>query len=178
MTTVKSRKNMIEKVNLSNAEVINELLTTIPVSTIEKNGLKPSKDVRMERFMATTVSRVVYEWKTKTSVSTALLISLKSAGDRAATLFFMNIYRSANIVKVPNIILNRIGGISVPATPRFKIWFDESNGNFKIILERTEYTPSVFVKILQTNLTSTDTIPLSVASQDEVDAAAYIDVTQ
>lgn len=169
---------MIEKVNLSNAGVINELLTTIPVSTIEKNGLQASKDVRMERFMSTTVSRVIYEWKTKTSVSTALLISLTSAGDRAATLFFMSLYRSMNIVRTPGIILNRIGGINVPATPRFKILLDESSGNFKIILERTEYTPSVFVKILQTNLPNTDSVPLSVASQDEVDAATYISVTQ
>ena len=168
----------MEKVYLKDADVANELITTIPVATAEKNGLKPSKDVRMERFMATTVSRVVYEWKAKTSVSTALLISLTAAGDRAATLFFMSLNRSMNTVRAPIIILNRIGGISVPSTPRFKIWLDENSGNFKIILERTEYTPSIFVKILQTNLPSTDTIPLLVASQDEVDAATYIEVTQ
>ena len=96
---------------------------------------------------------------------------LKPAGDRAATLFFMSINRSGNSVKAPAIIFNRIGGASVPPTPRFKIWHDESTGNFKIILERTEYTPSIYAKILLSNLPSTDAIPLSVANQDEVDAA-------
>lgn len=163
----------INKSNLAEA-----VRTAMSEATTDKNGLKSAKEVRMEKFMATTVSRVVYEWKTKTSLSTTLLISLTAAGDRAATLFFMSLNRSMNIVRAPIIILNRIGGIGVPSTPRFKIWLDENSGNFKIILERTEYTPSIFVKILQTNLPSTDAVPLSVANQDEVDAATYIDVAQ
>ena len=163
----------INKSNLAEA-----VRTAMSEATTDKNGLKSAKEVRMEKFMATTVSRVVYEWKTKTSLSTTLLISLTAAGDRAATLFFMSLNISMNIVRAPIIILNRIGGIGVPSTPRFKIWLDENSGNFKIILERTEYTPSIFVKILQTNLPSTDAVPLSVANQDEVDAATYIDVAQ
>lgn len=163
----------INKSNLAEA-----VRTAMSEATTDKNGLKSAKEVRMEKYMATTVSRVVYEWKTKTSLSTALLISLTAAGDRAATLFFMSLNRSMNIVRAPIIILNRIGGTGVPSTPRFKIWLDENSGNFKIILERTEYTPSIFVKILQTNLPSTDAVPLSVANQDEVDAATYIDVAQ
>lgn len=167
----------MEKINLNSTSVVSELITAIPVATTEKNGLKSAKEVRMEKFTATTVSRVVYEWKTKTSVSTALLISLTAAGDRAATLFFMSLNRSGNSLKAPAIIFNRIGGTAVPSTPRFKIWLDESSGNFKIILERTEYTPSVYAKILHTNLPSTDAVPLSVANQNEVDSATYIDVT-
>lgn len=93
------------------------------------------------------------------------------------TLFYMTINRPANILKAPTIILNRIGGAAVPSTPRFKIWLDKSNGYFKIILERTQHTPSIYIKILLSNLPTTDVIPLSVANQGEVDAAAYIDVT-
>lgn len=89
----------------------------------------------------------------------------------------MSINRSANKLEAPIIILNRIGGAAVPSTPRFKIWLDKSNGYFKIILERTEYTPSIYAKILLSNLPTTDAIPLSVANQGEVDAATYIDVT-
>ena len=162
----------ISKNNL--AEVIRSVMNE---ATTEKNGLKPASEVRKVKSIATTTSRVVYEWKVKTSVSSALLISLTAAGDRAATLFFMSINRSGNSVKAPAIIFNRIGGASVPPTPRFKIWHDESTGNFKIILERTEYTPSIYAKILLSNLPSTDAIPLSVANQEEVDAATYIDVT-
>lgn len=167
----------MEKIYLNDESVVSELITNIPAATTEKNGLKPAKDVRMERSMATTTSRVIYEWKTTIAVSTSLLINMTAAGDRTATFFFMSINRSANKLERPNIILNRIGGASAPSTPRFKIWLDESNGYFKIIMERTEYTPSIYVKILLTNLPSTDAIPLSVADQDEVDAATYIDVT-
>ena len=46
-----------------------------------------------------------------------------------------------------------------------------------IILEHTQYTPSVYVKILNTIIPSTDIVPLSAANQEEVDAATYIDVT-
>ena len=89
----------------------------------------------------------------------------------------MTINRSADVLKAPSIILNRIGGANAPATLRFKIWSNESTGNFKIILEHTQYTPSIYVKLLNTILPSTDIIPLSVANQEEVDAATYIDVT-
>ena len=168
----------MEKVYLKDSDVVNELIDVVPVATTEKNGLKPAKDARMEKSMATTVSRVIYEWNSTIAVSTSLLISMTAAGDRTAILFFMSINRSANKLEAPIIILNRIGGAAVPSTPRFKIWLDKSNGYFKIILERTEYTPSIYAKILLSNLPTTDAIPLSVANQDEVDAATYIDVTQ
>ena len=93
------------------------------------------------------------------------------------TLFYMTINRPANILKAPTIILNRIGGAAVPSTPRFKIWSNESIGAFKIILEHAQNTPSIYIKILNTIIPSTDITPLSVADQSEVDAATYIDVT-
>ena len=94
------------------------------------------------------------------------------------TLFYMTINRTVDVLKAPTIILNRIGGANAPASPRFKIWSNESTGVFKIILERTQYTPSIYIKILNTIIPSTDITPLSVADQSEVDAATYIDVTQ
>lgn len=167
----------MEKMLISDAEVINELLTTIPVATTDKNGLKPANDLRMENRMQTTASRVIYGLNTKTAISTSLLISIAAFGGGPMTLFYMTINRSTDVLKAPTIILNRIGGASTPTTPRFKVWSDESTGAFKIFLERTQHTPAIYAKILNTVSPSTDVISLSVANQDEVDAATYIDVT-
>lgn len=168
----------MEKVNLNSADVANELINTIPVATTEKNGLKSASDVRQEKMIATTTSRIVYEGLSSiAAISTSLLISLAAYGGGPMTLFYMTINRSSNVLKAPIIILNRIGGAAVPSTPRFKIWLNESTGVFKIILEHTQYTPSIYVKMLNTTTPSFDIVPLSVANQDEVDAATYIDVT-
>lgn len=169
----------MEKKLISDAEVVNELITTIPVATTEKNGLKPASDVRKEKMIATTTSRIVYEGSSSTTaISTSLLISLAAYGGGPMTLFYMTINRSADVLKAPAIILNRLGGAAVPSTPRFKIWSNESTGAFKIILEHTQNTPFIYIKILNTIISSTDITPLSVADQSEVDAATYIDVTQ
>lgn len=162
----------ISKNNL--AEVIRSVMNE---ATTEKNGLKPASDVRKEKMIATQTSRVVYECNNTTAMSSSLFISLAAYGGGPMTLFYMTINRSADILKAPAIILNRIGGANAPTTPRFKMWSNESTGVFKIILEHTQYTPSIYVKLLNTILPSTDAIPLSVANQDEVDAATYIDVT-
>lgn len=168
----------MEKVKLNSTDVANELITTIPVATTEKNGLKPASDVRKEKMIATTTSRIVYEGSSSTTaISTSLLISLAAYGGGPMTLFYMTINRSVDVLKAPTIILNRIGGAAVPSTPRFKIWSNESIGAFKIILEHAQNTPSIYIKILNTIIPSTDITPLSVADQSEVDAATYIDVT-
>lgn len=162
----------ISKNNL--AEVIRSVMNE---ATTEKNGLKPASDVRKEKMIATQTSRIVYECNSTTAMSSSLLISLAAYGGGPMTLLYMTISRSADILKAPAIILNRIGGANAPTTPRFKMWSNESTGVFKIILEHTQYTPSIYVKLLNTILPSTDAIPLSVANQEEVDTATYIDVT-
>ena len=168
----------MEKVNLNSADVANELINTIPVATTEKNGLKSASDVRQEKMIATTTSRIAYEGlSSTTAISTSLLISLAAYGGGPMTLFYMTINRSVDVLKAPTIILNRIGGAFVPSTPRFKIWSNESTGAFKIILEHTQYTPSIYIKILNTIIPTYDIVPLSVSNQDEIDAATYIDVT-
>ncbi|RHL08724.1 MULTISPECIES: hypothetical protein [Bacteroides] len=167
----------MEKVYLKDSDVVNELTDVIPVATTEKNGLNPASDVRKEKMIATTTSRIVYEGASSTAISTSLLISLAAFGGGPMTLFYMAINRSVDILKAPAIILNRIGGANAPTTPRFKIWSNENTGFFKIILERTQYTPSIYIKILNTTIPYNDITPLSVANQEEVDAATYIDVT-
>lgn len=161
----------ISKNNLAEAirSVMNE-------ATENNKGLKSPTDVKLEKRMETTVSRVIYESELTTSISTSLLISLAFFGGGPMVLFYMTINRSTNVLKTPTILLNHIGGASAPATPRFKVWSDESTGRFKIILERTQFTPAVNVKIMNTISPSTDNIPLTEVEQSEVDAATYIDV--
>ena len=168
----------MEKVYLKDSDVVNELTDVIPVATTEKNGLNPASDVRKEKMIATVTSRIIYEGVSSTAISTSLLISLAAYGGGPMTLFYMTINRSVDVLKAPTIILNRIGGANAPTTLRFKIWSNESTGAFKIILEHTQHTPSIYIKILNTIIPTYDIVPLSVANQDEVDAATYIDVTQ
>ncbi len=167
----------MEKINLNSAEVKSELVDVIPVATAEKNGLKPANEVRFEKRMQTTVSRVVYEMNRDDAIcSTSLLISLSTFGGGPMTLFYMSINRNLGVYDAPTITLSRIGGAGTPTSPRFKLWTNNA-GAFKIILERTQSTPAIYVKILNSLWVSSDSIPLSVANQDEVDAATYIDVT-
>ena len=110
----------MEKTYLNDLEVVNELINVVPVATTEKNGLNPASDVRKEKMIATTTSRIVYEGASSTAISTSLLISLAAFGGGPMTLFYMAINRSVDILKTPAIILNRIGGASAPTTPRFR----------------------------------------------------------
>lgn len=168
----------MEKIYLNDESVVNELITNIPAATTEKNGLKPANEVRMERRMQTAVSRVVYELNRDDVIcSTSLLISLSTFGGGPMTLFYMSINRNLGVYAAPTITLSRIGGASTPTSPRFKLWTNNDTGAFKIILERIQSTPAIYVKILNSLWVSSDSIPLSVANQDEVDAATYIGVT-
>ena len=143
----------MEKTYLNDLEVVNELINVVPVATTEKNGLNPASDVRMERRMQTTVSRVVYELNRDDVIcSTSLLISLSTFGGGPMTLFYMSINRNLDVYAAPTITLSRIGGASTPTSPRFKLWTNNDTW------------------------ASSDSVPLSVANQDEVDAATYIDV--
>ena len=169
----------MEKVNLNSADVVNELITTIPVATTEKNGLKPASEVRMEGRLSTSSSLVIFEPEVSTNPkSTSLLISVAASGGGVMTHYLMSIKRASGSMKKPTIILNRIGGSSSSNVPKFKLWADENTGAFKVILERIQYTVGVYAKILNTFQSSSDGISFTIANQDEVDAATYIDVTQ
>ena len=61
----------MEKVYLKDSDVVNELTDVIPVATTEKNGLNPASDVRKEKMIATTTSRIVYEGASSTAISTS-----------------------------------------------------------------------------------------------------------
>ena len=162
----------ISKNNL--AEAVRSVMSE---ATENNKGLKSPMDVKLEKRMETTVSRVIYESERIMSISTSLLISLAAFGGGPMTLFYMTINRSTNVLKTPTIILNRIGGMSAPTTQRFKVWSNENTGAFRIILERTLYTPAVHVKVMNTIFPNSDNIPLTEADQSDVDAATYIDVT-
>lgn len=167
----------IEKIKVTDAGVIEEIRKTMPVATTDNKGLMPADDVRHERRIETTISRVIYEVNSATSLSTSLLISVATFGGGPMTLFFMTINRGNGVLKSPTILLNRVAGASVPTSPRFKLLANETTGAFKIFFERTQYTPAIFVKLLNAINPSVHNIPLSEAIQEEVDAAAYINVT-
>ena len=163
------------RINKNNfAEAIRSVMSE---ATENNKGLKSPTDVKLEKRMETTVSRVIYESERIMSISTSLLISLAAFGGGPMTLLYMTINRSSNVLKAPAIILNHVGGASAPTTQRFKMWINENTGAFKIILERTLYTPAIHVKIMNTILPNTDNIPLTEADQSEVDAATYIEIT-
>lgn len=167
----------IEKIKITDTNVIENIRREIPEATIDKKGLMPTERIRHERRIETTVSRVIYEVDYTNSISTSLLISVAAFGGGPMTLFLMTINRSRGVLNSPTIILNHIGGASAPVTPRFKLWVNDNTGAFKIIFERTEYTPAIFVKILNVIQPKLDSIPFSETIQEEVDAATYINLT-
>lgn len=168
---------MIEKIDIKDASIAEEIRRNMNVATAENKGLMPTERMRLDRRIETVVSRVIYDVNYITSMSTSLLISIAAYGGGPMTLFYMTINRANGALIRPTIILNRIGGAPLPPTPRFKVFANETNGFFKIILERTQHTPAIYVKILNVINVSSDSISFSEASQGEVDAATYIEVT-
>lgn len=163
----------ISKNNL--AEAVRNVMSE---ATTEKNGLKPANEVRMEKRLSASNSLIIFEPEISTNPkSTSLLISVAASGGGVMSHYLMSINRASESMKKPTIILNRIGGSSSSNVPKFKLWADENTGAFKVILERIQYTVGVYAKILNTFQSSSDGISFTVANQDEVDAATYIDVT-
>lgn len=168
---------MIEKIDIDNIGVVDSVRNKMAVATADNKGLMPTERMRLDRRIETVVSRVIYDVNYTTSMSTSLLISIAAFGGGPMTLFYMTINRANGALIRPTIILNRIGGAPLPPTPRFKVFANETNGFFKIILERTQHTPAIYVKMLNVVNVSSDSISFSEASQSEVDAATYIEVT-
>ena len=63
MTTLKSTRDMIEKVNITDSNVVELIRGKLPIATEVKNGLKPSRDMRQEKRVSMTSSILLFERK-------------------------------------------------------------------------------------------------------------------
>ena len=174
--TLKSTRDMIEKINITDTDVVESIRGKLPVATELKNGLKPSKDMRIEGRASMTSSILLFECNDTNNFSDGILFSVQAYGGGPVSLYFLSIYRSSGDKTAPKCKLSLIGGAlaSESVRPRFKL-YNTDTGAFKVFLERKEYTIGVYAKLLASFRSSTFEFILQSADESEVAAATYIE---
>ena len=156
---------MIEKVNITDSNVVELIRGKLPIATEVKNGLKPSRDMRQEKRVSMTSSILLFERKDTSSFSDGILFSVQSYGGGPVALYFLSIYRSEGVTAAPSYKLNLIGGVlgTENARPKFKLY------------KRRDYTPGVYAKLLSSYHPTTFEFILEAADESEVTAASYME---
>jgi hypothetical protein len=174
--TLKSTRDMIEKVNITDSNVVELIRGKLPIATEVKNGLKPSRDMRQEKRVSMTSSILLFERKDTSSFSDGILFSVQSYGGGPVALYFLSIYRSEGVTAAPSYKLNLIGGVlgTENARPKFKL-YNTDTGAFKVFLERRDYTPGVYAKLLSSYHPTIFEFILEAADESEVAAASYME---
>ena len=169
---------MIEKINITDTNVVELIRGKLPVATELKDGLKSAKDIRIEKRTSMTSSILLFEKNDTNNFSDGILFSVQAYGGGPVSLYFLSIWRSLGDKTAPKCKLNLIGGalVSESARPRFKL-YNTDTGAFKVFLERKEYTIGVYAKLLSSYNSSLFEFILKVADEDEVAAANYIEET-
>ena len=165
----------ISKTNLANA-----VADSMRTASDSQNGLMEKKWEALTKRNSSTSSMLIYLSDTgNISLSLGFLINLTAYGGGPVSLYFLTLYRSANVLTRPGIRLYLIAGTESPSTskPRFKILNDDNTGLFKLFLERNEHTPGLYVSILGTYRPSYDKLLLTKADDTEVAAATYIELS-
>ena len=167
---------MIEKVNIIDSNVVELIREKLPIATEVKNGLKPARDMRQEKRVSMTSSILLFERKDTSSFSDGILFSVQSYGGGPVALYFLSIYRSEGVTATPSYKLNLIGGVlgTENARPKFKL-YNTDTGAFKVFLERRDYTPGVYAKLLSSYHPTTFEFILEAADESEVTAASYME---
>ena len=176
--TLKNTRDMIEKVNITDSNVTELIRGKLPIATEVKNGLKPAREVQQEKRISMTSSILLFEHDGTNAFSDGILFSVQSYGGGPVALYFLSIYRAAEITTAPNCKLSLIGGVLGPEStrPRFKI-YNTDIGAFKVFLERKVYTVGVYAKLLSSSHPATFEFILEAADEDEVAAANNIEET-
>lgn len=167
---------MMEKIDIKDASIAEEIRKNMAVATITDKGLMPANLMKEEARVSMAGSLLMYknQGTSGATISTSLLISVSAYGGGQMSLLYMTIRRSGGIVTAPSIYLKRICGETVPYNNRFKLLNNDVTGEFSIFMERTIYTPAIYVKILNTIASLIETLPMTLVSQDDIDSAAYI----
>ena len=174
--TLKSTRDMIEKVNITDSNVVELIRGKLPIATEVKNGLKPARDVQQEKRVSMTSSILLFENNNTNNFSDGILFSIQAYGGGPVALYFLSIYRSEGDKTAPKCKLRLIGGAlaSGSARPRFKL-YNTDTGTFKVFLERKEYTVGVYAKLLASFHPTTFKFILEAADESEVAAASYME---
>ena len=168
---------VIEKVNITDSNVTRiDQRENYPLQRRRKNGLKPARDVQQEKRVSMTSSILLFEYDGTNAFSDGILFSVQSYGGGPVALYFLSIYRAAEITTAPNCKLSLIGGVLGPEStrPRFKL-YNTDIGAFKVFLERKVYTVGVYAKLLSSSHPATFEFILEAADESEVTAASYME---
>jgi len=171
-------KGMMEKINITNTDVVEQIQGKLPTATDSKNGLKPARDMKQEKRVSMTSSILLFENNNTNNFSDGILFCVQAYGGGPVSLYFLSVCRSSGDKTAPKCKLSLVGGAlaSESARPRFKLYSAET-GAFKVFLERKDYTVGVYAKLLASFRSSTFEFILSAADESEVAAATYIEET-
>ena len=131
MTTVKS--TIVEKINITDASVIEQIRGNIPTATISKNGLMPAGVIGSKN---TQTSILICETKS-TVVTGSILLSISATTSGIPNLYFISMGRASGNTGNPIV---RVKVLSGDYTIKIKGKTD-AEGKCKIYAERTQFTP-------------------------------------
>jgi hypothetical protein len=166
----------MKTIQITDASVVELIRGKMPVATELKDGLKPAKDMRMEKRTSMTSSVLLFGKDDTNNFSDGILFSVQAYGGGPVSLYFLSIWRTLGDKTAPKCKLNLIGGTlaSESTRPRFKL-YNTNTGAFKVFLERKEYTIGVYAKLLSSYNSSSFEFILKAADESEVAAASYIE---
>lgn len=124
---------MIEKVNITDDNVVEQIRGKLPLATVSNSGLMPaglivSKNVMLSVLLCETTS---------TAVTGSILLSVSSTTSGIPSLYFISMGRSINNTGNPTVKVKVLSGsYSIKIIGK-----TDSDGKCRIYAERKEFTP-------------------------------------
>lgn len=123
----------MDKINITDANVIEQIRDNMPTATISEKGLMPAGMVGSKNIQ----SSVLICETTSNAVTGSLLLAVSATTSGVPNLYFITMGRSANSTSNPTLRVKVLSG-----TYDIKIiGKTDVNGKCKIYAERNQYTP-------------------------------------
>lgn len=133
----------MEKINITDANVIEQIRGNVPTATINKKGLMPAGMIGFRNVM----SSVLICETTNSAVTGSLLLAVSATTSGIPNLYFISMGRGSGSTSNPTLRVTVLSGIY-----NIKIiGKTDTNGVCRIYAERNEYTPVLNVIAMNTN---------------------------
>lgn len=133
----------MEKIKITDANVIEQIRGNVPTATIYKNGLMPAGLIGSKNIQA---SVLICE-TTNTAVTGSLLLSVSATTSGIPNLYFISMGRGSGSINDPIVRITVLSGIY-----NIKIiGKTDANGVCRIYAERNQYTPVLDVIAMNTS---------------------------
>ncbi|WP_300910892.1 hypothetical protein [uncultured Bacteroides sp.] len=133
---------MIEKVNITNTDVVEQIRGKLPLATVSKNGLMPAGLIGSKNVMQS----VLLCETTSIAVTGSILLAVSSITSGIPNLYFISMGRAAGNTGNPTV---RVKVLSGSYNIRI-VGKTDVSGKCRIYAERKEYTPVLNVMAMNT----------------------------